>query len=83
MKTVIVMANNLKPRDIYEGRKICGIHKYQRRVRVKSRNVDKLESIGVLVITPSPSGNNLETFKFVEFFFTTSVAKWTILSPLR
>jgi|GEM_PF-4569054 hypothetical protein len=64
MKTVVVMANNLKPGDIYEGRKIRGIHKYARRVRVKNRNVDKLESIGVLIITPSPSGNNLETFKF-------------------
>lgn len=62
MKTVRVMAGNLKAGDIIDGRKIKAVHKYPYRVR--QQNCHKMASNGVLIVAPNPSGNKLDTFDF-------------------
>lgn len=75
MKTVMVMAANLKQNDIYNGRRIKGIHKYVRRIRSNKKNdgttdsnsivgTHKLAYTGVLLVTSNPNGNRLDVYKF-------------------
>ena len=64
MKTVRVRAANLKKGDILEGRRIHIIDKYGRKIRSKGPYHHKLESVGVLVITPNPDGYARDVFDF-------------------
>lgn len=64
MKTVRVMAANLRTGDIYNGQRIRHIEKHGRRVRSKGIAHHKLESTGVVVLAPNPNGYSMDVFKF-------------------
>jgi len=58
------MAANLKVGDIFEGQRINLVTKYTRRDRSTKPDPHKLAKVGVLVLTPNKSGNDIDVFKF-------------------
>jgi hypothetical protein len=60
MKSVSVLAANLKRGDVLNGARIKHIEKYPYRLRGQSSS--KYANTGVLIITPNPNGNKLDVY---------------------
>lgn len=62
MKTVTVMAKNLRSDDVLDGMRIKAVHKYYRRVRRIGASIH--DFTGVMVVMRHPKGYRLVTKDF-------------------